>query len=58
MTDIIKKGEVTAEWCPTDDTTGDFFTTPNQGLLFRRFRGMIMGVVMQPYPRNGKNLGR
>ena len=58
VTDRIKKGEVTVDWCPTYDMTGDFFTKPNQGSLFRRFRDMIMGVVRQPDPGKGKNLDR
>ena len=56
MTGRIKKDEVTVDWCPTYDMTGDFFTKPNQGSLFRRFRDMIMGVVMQPDPGKGNNL--
>ena len=31
VTDRIMKGEVTVDWCPTYDMTGDFFTKPNQG---------------------------
>ena len=58
VTDRIKKGEVTVDWCTTYDMTGYFFTKPNQGQLFRRFRDMIMGVVRQPYPGKGENLGR
>ena len=58
MTDRINKGEVTVEWSPTNDMTGDFFTNPNQGLLSRQFSDMIMGLVRQPYSGKGKNLGR
>ena len=58
MTDRIKKGEVTVDWCPTYDMTEDFFTKPNQGSLIRQFRDMIMGVVRQQYPGKGKNLGK
>ena len=58
VTDRIKKGEVTVDWCPNYDMTVIFFTKPNQGLLFRRFRDMIMGVVRQPDPGKGKNLDR
>ena len=58
MTDRINKGEVTVDWCPTEDMTGDLFTKPNQVSLFRRFRDMIMGVVRQTDPRKGNNLGR
>ena len=58
VTDIINKDEVTVDWCPTYEMTGDFFTKPNQGSLFRQFRDMIMGVVRQPDPVKGNNLGR
>ena len=54
VTDRINKGDVSVAWCPTDDMTGDFFTKPNQGALFRRFRDLIMGVVAQPDPGPGK----
>ena len=33
---------------------GDFFTKPNQGALYRKFRDMIMGSVEQPDPGPGK----
>ena len=58
VTDRTKKGEVMVDWCPAYDMTGYLFTKPNQGSLFRRFRDMIMGVVRQPDPGKGKNLGR
>ena len=35
VTDRINKGEVLVAWCPTDNMTGDLFTKPNQGALFR-----------------------
>ena len=35
-------------WCPTDAMTGDFWTKPLQGALFRKFRDLVMGVVPQP----------
>ena len=58
VTDRIKKGEVTVDWCPTYDMTRDFFTKANQRSLFRQLRDMIMGVVRQPDPGKGKNLDR
>ena len=58
VTDRIKKCEVTVDWCPTNYMTGDFFTEPNQGSLFRRLRDIIMDAVRQPDPGKGKNLGR
>ena len=58
MTDRNNKGEVSVAWCPTDDMTGDFFTKPNLGALFRRFRDLIKGIVAQsdPEPGNSKKL--
>ena len=58
VTDRMKKGKVTVNWCSTYDMTKYFFTKPHQGSLFRRFRDMVMGVVRQPDPVNGKNLDR
>ena len=53
MTDRIQIREVSVEWCPTGNMTGDFLTKPNQGSLYKRFRDVIMGVVDQPYPGPG-----
>ena len=39
----MDKGEVTIEYCPTEDMLADFFTKPLQGALFRKFRAVIMG---------------
>ena len=44
-TDRIKKGEMSVDWCPTGEMTGDFLTKPNQGALFTKFRDRLMGVV-------------
>ena len=54
ITDRIKQGEVSLQWCPTGDTIGDYATKPLQGSLFRKFRDMIMGVVPTPEPGKGK----
>jgi len=54
VTDRIAKRDISVEWCPTGDMTGDFLTKPTQGSLFRRFRDLIMGVVAQPDPGPGK----
>ena len=45
VTDRIKKGDMSVEWCPTEDMTGDFMTKPNQGSTFTKFRDQLMGVV-------------
>ena len=40
---IAEKGNVTIEYCPTDDMVGDFHTKPLQGEKFRKFRNAILG---------------
>jgi hypothetical protein len=54
VTDRIKKGDLSVEWCPTGNMTIDFMTKPNQGALFRKFRDQIMGVVPAQDPGPGK----
>ena len=41
----MKRGDVTIEYCPTEDMIADFLTKPLQGSLFTRFRNAIMGVT-------------
>ena len=54
VTDRIAKGDVSIDWCPTEDMTADFWAKPLQGALFRQFRHLIMGVMPQPDPRKTK----
>ena len=54
VTDQINKKELSVEWCPTEDMTGDYYTKPLQGAAFHRFRDNIMGKVAQPKPRGAK----
>ncbi|VEU33958.1 unnamed protein product [Pseudo-nitzschia multistriata] len=44
VTDRIKKGEVSVEYCPTDDIIADYFTKPLQGSKFKKFRNTIQGI--------------
>jgi hypothetical protein len=50
VTDRISKKDLTVEWCPTGDMTGDYMTKPNQGALFTKFRDQIMGVTSAKSP--------
>jgi len=54
ISDRVSTGEVTLKWCPTEDMIGDFATRPLQGVLFRKFRDQIMGVVPAQEPGTGK----
>ena len=42
VTDQIERGNMTVEYCPTDDMAGDFMTKPLQGSKFNRWRHCIM----------------
>ena len=44
VTDNIKRNNMSVEYCPTDEMTGDFFTKPVQGSLFRRHRSTVMNL--------------
>ena len=54
VTDRVRNGELEVVWCPTEDMTGDFWTKPLQGALFRRLRDLIMGVTAFRKPRGPK----
>ena len=47
ITDQIWKGEARVEWCPTKEMVADFLTKPLQGAHFKRFRDLIMGVLLR-----------
>jgi hypothetical protein len=42
--DKVGQGEITIEHCPTDQTWTDINTKQKQGLVFRAFRGHVMGI--------------
>ena len=49
ITDKVKKGEITIDYCPTEDMLADYFTKSLQGSLFRRLRNAVMGVTDSEY---------
>ena len=56
ITDRFKNGEVSVVGFPTGDVIGDYMTKPLQGVMFRKFREQIMGVITaaDPGPVNFK----
>ena len=42
MTNIVKKKEVSIEYCPAEIMSADFFTNPLQGALFQISREFVM----------------
>jgi hypothetical protein len=43
--DKIDKGDFSLIYCPTGEMIADFFTKPQQGKMFTRFRDVVMGVT-------------
>ena len=41
--DRVDSGEISIEYCPTDEMVGDYFTKPVQGRKFLDLRRIIMG---------------
>ena len=44
ITDRSKNGDLSIEYCPTDDVVADFYTKPIQGGKFIHFRNIIMNI--------------
>jgi hypothetical protein len=44
VSDRVKNGELSIEYCPTDEMIGDFFTKPLQGAKFRKFRQLVLNL--------------
>jgi hypothetical protein len=44
ITDRVKRGEVTIEYCPTGDMWADVFTKPLQGAAFIKFRRLVLNL--------------
>jgi hypothetical protein len=43
LTDQVEKGNVTNEYCPTDDMAGNFHNKPLQGKKLQKFKNAILG---------------
>eukprot|EP00980_Cylindrotheca_fusiformis_P025651 scaffold14334_cov100-Cylindrotheca_fusiformis.AAC.1 len=44
VTDNIKRGRMTVQYCPTDDMIADFFTKPLQGAKFQKFCQQVLNL--------------
>ena len=42
--DLIDRGLITIEYCPTESMIADFFTKPLQGTLFYQMRDKVTGI--------------
>ena len=47
ITDMIKRGLVRTEYCPTDRMVSDYMTKPLIGRKFRMFRSKIMNIPLE-----------
>jgi hypothetical protein len=44
VTDQVEKGNLTIEYCPTDEMLADFMTKPLSGSKFLKFKKRLMGM--------------
>jgi hypothetical protein len=44
VTDQVEKGDLTIEYCPTDEMVADYMTKPLSGAKFRKFKRLLMGM--------------
>ena len=61
-TDRIKNGNMSVEYCSTHDMLADFMSKPVQGMLFTKFRKVIMGwehmsTLFEPHDPNVERVG-
>jgi hypothetical protein len=49
--DKIDKDEINLMYCPTGEMIADFFSKPQQGSMFRKFRDVVMGVKHHSFIR-------
>ena len=47
LTDQIEKGNLSVEYCPTDQMIGDFWTKPKQGKQFQAFKKANHGTLVR-----------
>ena len=43
--DLLKRGLITVEYCPTEQMVADYMTKPLQGSLFQTMRDKVMGAT-------------
>ena len=44
MTDLIKRKELTVQYCPTEEMDADYMTKPTQGQTFVKFRNRTLYI--------------
>jgi hypothetical protein len=44
VTDQVEKGNLSIEYCPTDEMVADYMTKPLSGAKFRKFKKRLMGM--------------
>jgi len=49
VTEKVQKREVKVLYCPTSDMIADYNTKPLQGVLFVKFRDLIMGINQKEF---------
>ena len=53
--DLVDRGVVNVEYCPTDLMLADYMTKPLQGKAFKMMRDIIMGITSFPAEERVEN---
>ena len=53
-TDLVKRGELSIEYCPTLEMVADVMTKPLQGAQFEKFRNAVLGITADMIPECNK----
>ena len=49
-TDLVKRGELSIEYCPTLEMVADVMTKPLQGAQFQKFRNAVLEILADMIP--------
>ena len=58
VTDLVRQGVVSIDYCPTQDMVADVMTKPLQGSQFQKFRNAVLGISDDMVPSYNKEARR
>ena len=56
ITDLVGRGEIEIEYCPTGDMLADYMSKPVVGTKLKKFRDLIMNLSNQNLPMSSRSL--
>ena len=56
VSDLVKRGEVTIKYCPTEDMIADYMSKPVVGGKFIQLRDYVMNLTRQSLPMSSRSV--